>query len=101
MMLILTAVSGFVFLRVMVTFCLFSTFRPCPLTHSRANPTLLPAPAANPSSASVLKLCGNFMILTAMEMCAEAFALAEAHSVDRSVAYDLLADHRAGGPPET
>jgi 3-hydroxyisobutyrate dehydrogenase-like beta-hydroxyacid dehydrogenase len=45
----------------------------------------------NPSSASVLKLCGNFMILTTVEMCAEAFALAEAHSVDRSVAYDLLA----------
>lgn len=39
--------------------------------------------------ANVLKLAGNFQIMAAMEMMAEAFALAEKAGVPRDVSYDL------------
>lgn len=41
-------------------------------------------------SANVLKLMGNFMIAGAIEMMAEAFALAEKNGVDSRVAYEML-----------
>ena len=43
------------------------------------------------SNANVLKLCGNFMILSVIEACAESFTLAESAGVPRQTAYDLLA----------
>lgn len=43
-----------------------------------------------PSSANILKLCGNFSILAVIEASAEAYALAEGSGIDRSVAYDLI-----------
>ena len=46
---------------------------------------------AKPSSANLLKLCGNFTILTSIEMFAEASPLAESASVPREDAYELLA----------
>ena len=42
------------------------------------------------SQANVLKLSGNFCILSMIEMFAEAFTLAESHGISRDVAYDLL-----------
>jgi 3-hydroxyisobutyrate dehydrogenase-like beta-hydroxyacid dehydrogenase len=44
----------------------------------------------NASQACVLKLSGNFCILSMIEMFAEAFTLAEGHGISRDVAYDLL-----------
>lgn len=41
-------------------------------------------------SSNTLKLCGNYMILAVIQAEAEAFGLAEAKGIDRSVAYDLL-----------
>jgi 3-hydroxyisobutyrate dehydrogenase-like beta-hydroxyacid dehydrogenase len=42
------------------------------------------------SQACVLKLSGNFCILSMIEMFAEAFTLAEGHDISREVAFDLL-----------
>lgn len=42
------------------------------------------------SQANVLKLSGNFCILSMIEMFAEAFTLAESHGIAREVAFDLL-----------
>jgi 3-hydroxyisobutyrate dehydrogenase-like beta-hydroxyacid dehydrogenase len=38
----------------------------------------------DPGAANVVKLCGNFLILSAVEAMAEAFALAEKNGVDRT-----------------
>jgi len=38
----------------------------------------------DPGAANVVKLCGNFMILSAVEAMAEAFALAEKNGIDRA-----------------
>ncbi len=46
-----------------------------------------------PSKSSILKLCGNYMILALIEAQAEAYTLAESAGISRQVAYDLL-----GGP---
>lgn len=49
-------------------------------------------------SANVLKLIGNFMIAGALEMMAEAFALAEKNGVDPRAAYDMLTTTLFSGP---
>lgn len=49
-------------------------------------------------SANVLKLMGNFMIAGAMELMAEAFALAEKNGVDPRVAYEMLTTTLFSGP---
>jgi 3-hydroxyisobutyrate dehydrogenase-like beta-hydroxyacid dehydrogenase len=43
------------------------------------------------SNACMLKLCGNFMILSVIESCAESFTLAESAGISRDTAYELLA----------
>jgi 3-hydroxyisobutyrate dehydrogenase-like beta-hydroxyacid dehydrogenase len=43
-----------------------------------------------PSNSSVLKLCGNFCVLSIIQMSAEYMALAESYGIDRDVAYELL-----------
>lgn len=45
----------------------------------------------NPSNASILKLCGNYMILAMCQSMAESFTLAESHGIPRSIAYELIA----------
>lgn len=45
---------------------------------------------AKASNSNILKLCGNFCILSFIQMHAEAFALAESHGIPRATAYDLL-----------
>ena len=42
------------------------------------------------SNSNILKLCGNFCILSFIQMHAEAFALAEGHGIPRQTAYELL-----------
>jgi len=42
------------------------------------------------SNSAILKLSGNFCILSFIQMSAEYLALAESHGIDRSVAYELL-----------
>ncbi|SEW52531.1 NAD(P)-dependent oxidoreductase [Chitinophaga arvensicola] len=49
-------------------------------------------------SANVLKLMGNFMIAGALEMMAEAFALAEKNGVDPRAAYEMLTTTLFSGP---
>ena len=49
-------------------------------------------------SANVLKLMGNFMIAGALELMAEAFALAEKNGVDPRVAYEMLTTTLFSGP---
>lgn len=44
----------------------------------------------DPGAANIVKLCGNFMILSAMETMAEALALAEKSGLDRSTVIDML-----------
>jgi 3-hydroxyisobutyrate dehydrogenase-like beta-hydroxyacid dehydrogenase len=44
----------------------------------------------DPSAANIVKLCGNFLILSAMEAMAEALALAEKSGLDRSTVIDML-----------
>ncbi len=43
-----------------------------------------------PGAANIVKLCGNFMSLAAMEAMAEALTLAEKSGLDRSVVIDML-----------
>lgn len=49
-------------------------------------------------SANVLKLMGNFMIAGAIELMAEAYALAEKNNVDPRVAHDMLTSTLFTGP---
>jgi 3-hydroxyisobutyrate dehydrogenase-like beta-hydroxyacid dehydrogenase len=44
----------------------------------------------DPGAANIVKLCGNFLILSAMEAMAEALALAEKSGMDRSAVSDML-----------
>lgn len=44
----------------------------------------------DPGAANIVKLCGNFMILSVMEAMAEALTLAEKSGLDRSVVIDML-----------
>jgi 3-hydroxyisobutyrate dehydrogenase-like beta-hydroxyacid dehydrogenase len=44
----------------------------------------------DPGAANIVKLCGNFLILSAMEAMAEALALVEKSGIDRSVVIDML-----------
>jgi 3-hydroxyisobutyrate dehydrogenase-like beta-hydroxyacid dehydrogenase len=44
----------------------------------------------DPAAANVVKLCGNFMIASALEAMAEAFALAEKNGVDPASVADML-----------
>jgi len=44
----------------------------------------------DPGAANIVKLCGNFMIVSAMEAMAEAFTLAEKSGLNRSAVFDML-----------
>ncbi len=44
----------------------------------------------DPGAANIVKLCGNFMIVSAMEAMAEAFTLAEKSGPNRSAVFDML-----------
>ena len=44
----------------------------------------------DPGAANIVKLCGNFLILSAMEAMAEALTLAEKSGLDRSAVIDML-----------
>ena len=44
----------------------------------------------DPGAANIVKLCGNFMIVSAMEAMAEAFTLAEKSGLNRSAVYGML-----------
>jgi 3-hydroxyisobutyrate dehydrogenase-like beta-hydroxyacid dehydrogenase len=44
----------------------------------------------DPGAANIVKLCGNFLILSAMEAMAEALALAEKSGIARSAVTDML-----------
>ena len=43
-----------------------------------------------PSAANVLKLCGNFMIMSVVESLAEAMTLASRHGIDKAALLDVL-----------
>ncbi len=53
---------------------------------------------ATPSSASLVKLCGNFMILSAIESLAEAMALAEKGGVPKAQLLEVLTDSLFNAP---
>jgi len=44
----------------------------------------------DPAMANVVKLCGNFLVVSAMEALAEALTLAEKHGIDRSAVAQFL-----------
>jgi 3-hydroxyisobutyrate dehydrogenase-like beta-hydroxyacid dehydrogenase len=44
----------------------------------------------DPGAANIVKLCGNFLMLSAMEAMAEALTLAEKSGLDRSAVIDML-----------
>jgi len=44
----------------------------------------------SPRNSNVLKLCGNFMILSIIQAQAECFAMAEASGIPRETAFDLI-----------
>lgn len=52
----------------------------------------------DPGAANVVKLCGNFMILSAVEAMSEAFALAEKNGIDRAVTADFFGETLFGCP---
>lgn len=45
---------------------------------------------SDPGAGAVTKLCGNFMIASAIEACAEAMALAEKSGLDRGAVMSML-----------
>ncbi|GAC1620962.1 MAG: NAD(P)-dependent oxidoreductase [Ktedonobacteraceae bacterium] len=51
-----------------------------------------------PEQANVVKLCGNFLIVAAMEAMAESFTLAEKNGIDRSALIDMLTKTLFTGP---
>ncbi len=51
-----------------------------------------------PPLANVVKLCGNFMIVAAMEAMAEAFTLAEKNGVSRETVYNVLTQTSFANP---
>lgn len=52
----------------------------------------------DPGAANLVKLCGNFMILSAVEAMSEAFALAEKNGVDRSALSSFFGETIFGCP---
>lgn len=52
----------------------------------------------DPRLANVVKLCGNFMIVAAMEAMAEAFTLAEKNGVPRETIYSVLTQTTFANP---
>jgi 3-hydroxyisobutyrate dehydrogenase-like beta-hydroxyacid dehydrogenase len=52
----------------------------------------------DPGAANLVKLCGNFMILSAVEAMSEAFALAEKNAVDRSALASFFGETIFGCP---
>lgn len=56
------------------------------------------AVGAKPSSASLVKLCGNFMILSAIESLAEAMTLAEKGGVPKAQLLEVLTGSLFGAP---
>ncbi len=53
---------------------------------------------ATPKMANVIKLCGNFMIMAAIESLAEAMTLAAKNGVDKAVLLDVLTNTLFGAP---
>lgn len=53
---------------------------------------------ATPRMANVIKLCGNFMIMAAIEAMAEAMALAARNGVEKSVLLEVLTDTLFSAP---
>jgi 3-hydroxyisobutyrate dehydrogenase-like beta-hydroxyacid dehydrogenase len=53
---------------------------------------------ATPRMANVIKLCGNFMIMAAIEALAEAMALAARNGVEKSVLLDVLTNTLFSAP---
>ncbi len=51
-----------------------------------------------PGTANVVKLCGNFLILAAIESLAEALALAEKHGIDRAAVATFFSETRFNCP---
>ena len=51
-----------------------------------------------PSAANVVKLCGNFMIVSAIESLAEAMTLAGRHGVEKAALLDILTGTLFGAP---
>lgn len=52
----------------------------------------------DPGAANIVKLCGNFLIVSAMEAMAEALTLAEKSGLDRSAVLDMLAQTMFAAP---
>jgi 3-hydroxyisobutyrate dehydrogenase-like beta-hydroxyacid dehydrogenase len=52
----------------------------------------------DPAAANVVKLCGNFLIVAAMEAMAEALTLAEKSGLDRSAVIDMLSSTLFAAP---
>ena len=52
----------------------------------------------DPGAANIVKLCGNFMIVSAMEAMAEALTLAEKSGLDRSAVLDMFAQTLFAAP---
>lgn len=52
----------------------------------------------DPGAANVVKLCGNFMILSAIEAMSEAFALAEKNGIDRTAVAAFFGETLFGCP---
>lgn len=52
----------------------------------------------DPGAANLVKLCGNFMILSAVEAMAEAFALAEKNGIERGTLASFFAETIFGCP---
>ncbi len=53
---------------------------------------------AEPKMANVIKLCGNFMIMAAIESLAESMTLAAKNGVDKAVLLDVLTNTLFGAP---
>jgi 3-hydroxyisobutyrate dehydrogenase-like beta-hydroxyacid dehydrogenase len=53
---------------------------------------------SDPAAANVIKLAGNFLIVSAIEAMAEAFSLVEKSGVDPNLLYDLLTQTLFGCP---
>ncbi|MBV9689589.1 MAG: NAD(P)-dependent oxidoreductase [Ktedonobacteraceae bacterium] len=52
----------------------------------------------DPGAANIVKLCGNFLILSAMEAMAEALTLAEKSGLDRSAVIEMLTQTSFSAP---
>ena len=52
----------------------------------------------DPGAANIVKLCGNFMIVSAMEAMAEALTLAEKSGLDRSAVIEMFTQTMFAAP---